>query len=193
MNCLSTYRQDIRATSQKLFKELRQIELKGALNSDSVALNLVKQLLKCCDDVRDENLVEIGIQLEDMPEGPVWKKSTKEELLREKERKTQEEERRREQKMEAQRAQVSIFAVSRSLQSPIQAEAKAKKEAEIQIPPSEYFRSLKGDAYGSYDENGIPITNSDGSPVSKSQKEKMTKVGASMLDSVFHSEFIVGA
>lgn len=154
MDCLSNFRQEIRKTSQTLLGSLKR-------GGDSAeALNLVKQLLQCCDEVRDNTLVELGIQLEDMPEGPIWKKSAREELLRERERKAAEEDRRRQQKLEAQRAQAG---------------AKAKKEAEARIPPEQYYPTLKAESYASFDEQGIPMTTSEGSPVSKSQRDKMRK------------------
>ncbi|XP_055388743.1 cysteine--tRNA ligase, cytoplasmic-like [Condylostylus longicornis] len=144
MDCLSNYRQNIRS-----------------LSKDSEAILLVKKLLQFCDSVRDNDLVEVGIQLEDMPEGPVWKKNTREELVREKERKLQEEERRKEQKAENDR---------------LKADAKAKKEAEVKISPSDYFRVLQKDQYLNFDENGIPTVNSDGTAVSKSKRDKLIKL-----------------
>lgn len=103
LNCLSSYRQNIRSTSQVLLNELKSVE---GISNDSEGMKLVKQLLQYCDDVRDDDLVELGIQLEDMPSGPVWKICTKEELLRERGRKVQEEERKKQQKIENERIKV---------------------------------------------------------------------------------------
>lgn len=58
----------------------------------------------------------------------------------------------------------------------VQAEAQERKRREGMIPPNEYYKTLQGDLWGSYDEDGIPLTKIDGQEVSKSQRQKLIKV-----------------
>ena len=43
------------------------------------------------------------------------------------------------------------------------------------IPPNELFCRTRGDEYNSFDENGFPITRSDGEPISKSARKRIQK------------------
>nr|CEL70364.1 TPA: Cysteinyl-tRNA synthetase, cytoplasmic [Neospora caninum Liverpool] len=118
-------------------------------------------LLQACDEVRDKKLTELGILLQDRPDGTfVFKRVSKEELQRAKELKEEEEQKRRLQREEQQRAA---------------AELQAKKERERQVPPADYFRVLHADLYATFDEQGVPLTLKSGEPVSKTQRQKMLK------------------
>lgn len=55
-------------------------------------------------------------------------------------------------------------------------EAKARKEAEARIPPEKYFETFKADQFVEFDASGLPVKTSDGTLVSKSQRDKLAKV-----------------
>ncbi|KYK62773.1 cysteine-tRNA synthetase (CysRS) [Toxoplasma gondii TgCatPRC2] len=121
----------------------------------------MRSLLQACDDVRDKKLPELGILLQDRPDGTfVFKRVSKEELQRAKELKEEEERKRRVQREEQQRAA---------------AELQAKKERERQVPAADYFRVLHAELYATFDDQGVPLTLKTGEPVSKTQRQKMLK------------------
>lgn len=163
MDCLSAFRGEIRETAQRLLKVLRSTTVDNGVvgkENNDVPLELVKSLLSRCDALRDGPLIELGIQLEDMPEGSIWKKSTREELLRERERKEAAEERKQLQKEELRRAQE---------------EQRSRKQQEARIPPEEYYNETRPGAFLQFDPTGVPMTNADGTAVTKSQRDKMRK------------------
>lgn len=63
----------------------------------------------------------------------------------------------------------------------LQVEAQERKRREGMIPPDEYYKTLQDDLWGSYDEDGIPLTKKDGQEVSKSQRQKLIKVTCTFL------------
>lgn len=58
----------------------------------------------------------------------------------------------------------------------MQAEARAKKEAELAIPSVDFFRTTRGSEFSEYDPEGIPTKLADGGDVSKSMRDKLKKV-----------------
>jgi len=122
----------------------------------------VTKILKLCDEVRDNRLIELGVKLEDQEGGlaPVVKLVDKETLLKEKQQKLDEIEKKRKEKEEAKRKQQ---------------EEKAAKEAKAKIPASEMFRS-ETDKYSQFDENGIPTHDASGEKLSASQVKKIKKL-----------------
>jgi len=120
-------------------------------------------ILKTCDDLRDNVLPELGVRLEDKENEPtVIKLVDKNELLREKEEKKMAEE-----KKKAEKAKKKAEAEAK------QAELDAKKR----INPSEMFKS-ETDKYSKFDEKGIPTHNAKGEEVPKSQIKKLQKLYA---------------
>ena len=116
-------------------------------------------VLNVCDKVRDSDLIDVGVRLEDRPGQPsVWKFGDVEELKKERARKQEEEIKKQQQKEEA-------------------IKKKAAKEAEIiekaKLPAEEMFKSDA--SYSAFDEQGIPTHDSKGEPVSKSQRKKLQK------------------
>lgn len=119
------------------------------------------ELLAACDKLREE-LVDIGVSLNDRADGPALVKfideREKAELIaqrEEKERNLAEKEARRLARLEAE-------------------EAKKREEAEkAKIRPEELFRSLPDVA--EWDESGIPSKLKDGTAVAKSQIKKYKK------------------
>ncbi|PHJ25695.1 cysteine-trna synthetase [Cystoisospora suis] len=189
VQCLGSLRENVRTIAAQSLKELAKMRSSkneklasppattdtspssdmSPLSDKSVDENILiqqmesrmKSLLKKCDDVRDKELVELGILLQDRPDGTfVFRHATKEEILREREQREEEERKKKEQKEEKQRAA---------------AELQARKEKERQVAPVDFYRVLHGDQYGDYDENGIPLTLKNGELISKSQRQKMMK------------------
>ncbi|KAL5007800.1 hypothetical protein ScPMuIL_016606, partial [Solemya velum] len=123
--------------------------------------NKVTEILKLCDAVRDDTLPNLGVRLEDhegMP--PVIKLVDKETLLKEREEKLMQEELKRQEK-EKKRKEVE--------------DAKAAKEAQMKIPPSELFKS-ETDKYSKFDDKGFPTHDAEGNELKKSAIKKLTKL-----------------
>ncbi len=58
-----------------------------------------------------------------------------------------------------------------------QAKQAAEKAIRMTVPPSEMFRALSeyNGLFGTYDAEGLPLTNADGTPVTKSMSKKLKK------------------
>ncbi|KAL8444771.1 hypothetical protein Emed_006086 [Eimeria media] len=139
----------------------KRVEENGNASPADTSL-IFKNLLNLCDELRDEKLPNLGILLQDRPDGTfTFRISNKEEVAKEL-RLKQEEEQKRLAAKEEERKKL--------------AEAQAKREREGSIPPAEYFKTLHGDQYGTYDEEGVPLTLKDGTELSKSQRKNLLKV-----------------
>ncbi|KAL8435016.1 hypothetical protein ACSSS7_002774 [Eimeria intestinalis] len=120
-----------------------------------------KDLLALCDELRDEKLPNLGILLQDRPDGTfTYRISAKEDVAKELRLKQEEEQKRTAAKEEERRKL---------------AEAQAKRERQGSIPPADYFKTLHGEQYGTYDGEGVPLTLKDGTELSKSQRKNLTK------------------
>lgn len=124
----------------------------------------VTKILKLCDDIRDDKLVELGVKLEDQEGGlaAVVKLVDKETLLKEKQQKLEEIEKKRKEKEEAKLKKQ---------------QEQAAKEAKAKIPASEMFRT-ETDKYSQFDENGVPTHDASGEKLSASQIKKLKKAHA---------------
>ncbi|XP_058979756.1 cysteine--tRNA ligase, cytoplasmic-like [Musca domestica] len=129
---------------------------------------LAKQLkatdiLKLCDDLRDDVLPNLGVRLEDKEGGKYAVKLVdKETLLKE-----------REQKKLAEAERLS----EKERKKQAAAEAAAAKEAQKKINPKEMFLK-ETDKYSKFDENGLPTHDKEGKEVSKGQLKKLQKLQA---------------
>lgn len=135
--------------------------------SDKDRMNIV---LSECDKFRDDILPELGIRLEDKPDGSIWKLCDPEELRRERELKEQEAARKLAEK-EAIKEQARL------------------KELMNRMPPIEFMKQLtlddndngsisKKKKYDSesFDEStGLPTKLSNGEELNKNQKKKAMK------------------
>jgi len=155
-------REEILAPVLDALMDFRASVRDKARNSSESPEDRVKQVLKECDTFRDDVLPALGIRLEDLTDGPVWKLANPEELLRERQQKELEQERKRQEK-----------------------EAKAKelaeKEALNRMPPSEYMKQLtledgKTPKYTQFDDDtNLPTHASNGEPLNKNQTKKAQK------------------
>jgi len=121
----------------------------------------VTRILKVCDEIRDDKLIDIGVKLEDQEGGglPVVKLVDRETLLKEKQQKLEELDKKRKEKEEAKRKQQ---------------EEKAAKEAKARIAPGDMFKS-ETEKYSQFDEQGLPTHDASGEKLSASLVKKLKK------------------
>ena len=114
-----------------------------------------EDILHLCDRLRDEQLVEAGIQLEDKPDTSqnpyAIKLRRKEDIIAEREDKTRQQEEK---------------ARERDIQRQIMKEKQIRAEAQRKIPPSEMFKTAEEiEKYSAFDEHGIPTHFKDGKEI----------------------------
>ncbi|XP_028403156.1 cysteine--tRNA ligase, cytoplasmic-like [Dendronephthya gigantea] len=122
----------------------------------------VGEILKLCDRLRDEDLPNLGVKLEDQEESQssVIKFVDAETLRKERQQQLEEIERKKREKEEIKRRQE---------------EEKAAKLAKAQLPPSEMFKH-ETDKYSAFDAQGIPTHDVTGEPISAKQVKKLKKL-----------------
>jgi len=140
LNSMATFRDNVRKSAR---------ELKAT------------EILKECDDLRDNVLPNLGVRLEDKENEPtVIKLVDKAELLKEKEEKKALEEKKRLEK-EAKKKEAAAKA--------------AALEAQRKIPPSELFKS-ETEKYSKFDDKGMPTHDAKGEEIPKAQLKKLQKL-----------------
>lgn len=113
-------------------------------------------VLALCDRLRDHDMPELGVRLEDKPDRTVVKLVSKEEILKEREEKQRleaEKQRKKQELLEAQRA----------------------KEEQKKIPPGEMFKR-ETDKYSKFDDKGLPTHDHEGKELSKGLVKKLQKL-----------------
>ncbi|XP_045483000.1 cysteine--tRNA ligase, cytoplasmic [Harmonia axyridis] len=119
------------------------------------------EILKLCDELRDDTLPNVGVRLEDKEgEATAVKLVDKEILMKEKEAKKQAELEKQKKKEERQAALLA---------------AQAEKEALMKIPPNELFKK-ETDKYSKFDDKGLPTHDVEGKEISKGQLKKLQKL-----------------
>lgn len=117
--------------------------------------------LKRCDEVRDETLANLGIRIEDSSDKSIWKMDDPAVI-----RKEVEEKRQRAAEAAAKKLAAKVDRLTNDL-------GKAKQAS---IPMSEWFKvGANAEKWGSYDEEGKPLTAKDGTDLSKSQQKAIKK------------------
>ena len=140
LNSMATFRDNVRKSAR---------ELKAT------------DILKECDELRDNVLPNLGVRLEDKENEPtVIKLVDKEELLREKAEAKAAEEKKRLAK-EAKKAEAAAKA--------------AELEAQKRIPPGDLFKG-QTDKYSKFDDKGVPTHDAKGEEIPKSQQKKLQKL-----------------
>ncbi|EDW91983.1 cysteine--tRNA ligase, cytoplasmic [Drosophila yakuba] len=118
-------------------------------------------ILKLCDDLRDNVLPNLGVRLEDKDGGKYAVKLVdRDSLLRER---------------EAKLAAEAEKAAEKERKKQAAAEAAAAKEAQRRVNPKEMFLA-ETEKYSAFDENGLPTLDKDGKEVSKGQIKKLQKL-----------------
>ncbi|XP_013397069.2 cysteine--tRNA ligase, cytoplasmic-like, partial [Lingula anatina] len=121
----------------------------------------VTDILKFCDQVRDDDLPNLGVRLEDHEgQPPVIKLVDKDTLIKEREDKLRLEEMKRQEK-EAKKAAKMV--------------QDAQKEAQKRLPPSQMFLS-ETSKYSRFDDKGLPTHDAEGKELTKSALKKLTKL-----------------
>ncbi|EHK97956.1 putative cysteinyl-tRNA synthetase [Glarea lozoyensis 74030] len=117
-----------------------------------------KEILALSDRIRDEELTNLGVYLDDRSDqGALIKFVSKEELLAQREEKAAKEKEKLAQKEAAKLAREKL---------------EAEKAEKAKVSPLDMFRD---DRYSEWDEEGIPTRTSDGKEVPKSGIKKMKK------------------
>ncbi|KAJ1799281.1 cysteinyl-tRNA synthetase [Coemansia sp. RSA 2399] len=134
-----------------------------------------KALLSLCDKVRDTDLPDLGIIIDDHGDGRALVKfADPEQLQREREQREAEEEAGR-QKKEAQAR-----------------DNEAKRQLRLQkakVSPSDMFRTLEMlTLYSAWDETGVPTKDKDGEDLTKSKVKKLVKEQAAQEK--LHNEYL---
>jgi len=116
-----------------------------------------------CDKLRDEDLVDLGVSLDDRDDGVALVKLVdRETLIKQREEKLEKERQKRLQK-EAKQAAA--------------AKKRAEKLAKGKTPPNELFKTEEyKKLYSEWDENGMPTKDIEGKELSKSAVKKLTKL-----------------
>ena len=110
-------------------------------------------IFKLNDKLRDEDLFNLGIKVDDKGKESVWMKCTKEELLKERKTKMDLLEKKRKEKERKE----------------------AEKLAKMMIPPEELFKKDKKYEGSQFDERGFPTVKKNGKEYSKKDKKYFDK------------------
>lgn len=117
--------------------------------------------LKVCDDVRDETLANLGIRVEDSGEKSVWKMDDPAVI-----RKEIEEKRQMAKEAAAKKLGAKVDRLTADLQ----------KAQIARVAPAEWFKvGENAEKWGTYDDDGKPLTTKDGKELSKSQQKSIKK------------------
>ncbi|TDG42876.1 hypothetical protein AWZ03_010696 [Drosophila navojoa] len=118
-------------------------------------------ILKLCDDLRDDVLPNLGVRLEDKDDGKYAVKLVdRDMLLRER---------------EAKQAAEAEKALEKERKKQALAEAAAAKEAQRRVNPKEMFLN-ETEKYSAFGEDGLPTHDKDGKEISKGQLKKLQKL-----------------
>jgi cysteinyl-tRNA synthetase len=110
-------------------------------------------ILKTCDELRDEILPNLSVRLEDKEGQSVIKLVDKEVMLKERDEKKKREEAKKQEALERVK---------------LQQQKEKEKAVQNKINPTEMFR-LQSDKHSAFDENGLPTHDHEGKENSKGQ------------------------
>lgn len=159
-NATSQNREELTLPFVKLISKMRDQLRKMAIDESSVSS---KDLLQLCDQVRDVDLFDLGVALDDRSgeQNSLIKFLTAEErqdILQQRE----------------EAAKAAEEKLRRKLESAKLREAQENEKREkAKTPACEFFRSSK--EYSKFDESGLPTHDSKGEPLSKSATKKLQK------------------
>ncbi|KAJ7162097.1 tRNA synthetases class I (C) catalytic domain-containing protein [Mycena filopes] len=123
----------------------------------------LQDILALCDRLRDVDLVPLGVALDDQEDGKALVKLVPPaELLRAREEK---------------RAQAAAKAAKSADAAAAVAAKRAAKLEKGRVPPQERFRppNVAEGTYGSWDAEGVPLTDGEGKELSKNAKKNVVK------------------
>ncbi|KIJ54675.1 hypothetical protein M422DRAFT_24582 [Sphaerobolus stellatus SS14] len=122
-----------------------------------------KQILELCDRFRDVDLVPLGVALDDQEDGRALVKLVPAATLI----------RLRDEKIAIAEAKAAKRAAALAAEQ----EKKMARLEKGKVAPQEMFKppNEKEGTYGSWDENGIPLTDGQGAEITKSSRKKLSK------------------
>ncbi|KAI0743951.1 tRNA synthetases class I (C) catalytic domain-containing protein [Daedaleopsis nitida] len=136
----------------------------------------LKDILTLCDKLRDVDLVPLGVALDDQEDGKALVKLVSPaELIKARDEK---------------RAQAEAKAARKAAAAEAERQKRLAALEKGRLPPQEMYRppNVPEGTYGSWDENGIPLTDSEGKELSKSAGKKVQKEWT--LQKKRHEEFL---
>ncbi|KAI9455482.1 tRNA synthetases class I (C) catalytic domain-containing protein [Lactarius psammicola] len=122
-----------------------------------------REVLALCDKLRDSDLVPLGVALDDQEDGKALVKLVDPaELIRAREEK---------------RAQAEAKAAKKAAAQELERQKKLQKLERGSVPPEQLFRppNVPEGVYGSWDDQGVPLTDGEGKELSKNQTKKVRK------------------
>jgi len=122
-----------------------------------------KEILALCDKLRDSDLVPLGVALDDQEDGKALVKLVDPaELIRAREEK---------------RGQAEAKGAKKAAAQELERQKKLQKMERGSVPPEQLFRppNVPEGVYGSWDDQGLPLTDSEGKELSKNQTKKVQK------------------
>jgi cysteinyl-tRNA synthetase len=147
---------DVEASSSKPYREVFEQfhrDIKSLVDSKASA----KEFLTLCDQVRDTQLPELGIYIEDRPNLPA--------LVRPLDR-----------ALAAALEERKAATATKSLEAQARREAEEIKKKQLaEKAKLSHLEMFKNAEYSEWDEQGIPIRDKKGDEVTKSQKKKLAK------------------
>lgn len=133
---------------------------------ENINIKEMKELLIECDRIRDEEIIKLGIAIDDRSEGQsslikILSKEEKEEMIKIQKEKKEMNEKKIKKKQEQMR---------------LAAEKEAERMEKSKIDPLEMFKTEEmKKKYSEWDEEGLPTKTVDGEEVSKSGRKKLVK------------------
>jgi cysteinyl-tRNA synthetase len=137
------------------------VDFREKVRSAAKAKSDPSAFLKECDDVRDDTLANLGIRVEDSNESSIWKSDDPAVIKKE-----VDEKRQKVAEAAAKKKQATIDKLEQDI-------VKAKQN---RVPVAEMFKvGTHEGKWGSYDDEGRPVTTKEGEPLSKSQQKSIAK------------------
>ncbi|KAF8902901.1 tRNA synthetases class I (C) catalytic domain-containing protein, partial [Gymnopilus junonius] len=166
-------REEILMPSLRVLSSFRDNIRKLAMGKGDGAL---KDILALCDKLRDVDLVPLGVALDDQEDGKALVKLVSAaELMKAKEEK---------------RALQEAKAAKKSQQAEAERQKRLQKFEKGRVPPYAMFKppNVPEGTYGSWNEDGLPLTDNEGKELSKNQVKKIQKQFADQAK--LHEEFL---
>lgn len=138
--------------------------------------NALKDILALCDKLRDIDLVPLGVALDDQDDGKALVKIVPpEELV---------------QAREEKRKQAEAKAAKKAAQVEAERQKRLQKLEKGRVPPQEMFKppNVKEGEYGSWDEQGLPLTDGQGKELSKNKAKKNLQLWEQQKD--LHEKYL---
>jgi len=156
----SVNREEVLMPYLRILSSFRDGVRKLAISKDETAL---KDILKLSDKLRDTDLVPLGVALDDQEDGKALVKLVPPaELIKAREEK---------------RSQIEAQAAKKAAAADVQRQKKIQKLEKGRLAPQEMYKppSVPEGKYGSWDENGIPLTDNEGKELRKNASKKAVK------------------